>query len=94
MKLLFTASTFSHIAHFHLPYLQWFQARGWTVHVACGGCPADLPGATDVFHLPFEKRMSSPKNFYTARTLRAIIKKERYDLIITHTSLAASRRSG
>ena len=47
MKLLFTASTFSHIAHFHLPYLQWFQARGWTVHVACGGCPADLPGATD-----------------------------------------------
>ena len=89
MKLLFTASTFSHIAHFHLPYLQWFQARGWTVHVACGGSPAGLPGATDVFHLPFEKRMSSPKNFYTARTLRAIIKKERYDLIITHTSLAA-----
>lgn len=89
MKLLFTASTFSHIAHFHLPYLQWFQARGWEVHAACGGTPMDLPGASDVFQLPFEKRMSSPKNFHTARTLRSIIKKERYDLIITHTSLAA-----
>lgn len=89
MKLLFTASTFSHIVHFHLPYLQWFQARGWTVHAACGGSPTELPGAADVLHLPFEKQMTSPKNIYAARKLRAAIKLEQYDLIITHTSLAA-----
>lgn len=89
MKVLFTASTYSHLAHFHLPYLQWFQERGWTVHAACGGSHAELPGTDMVFFLPFEKKMSSPANFKTARDLRKIIKREQYDLIITHTSLAA-----
>ena len=27
-KALFTASTYSHIVNFHLPYLQWFQQQG------------------------------------------------------------------
>ena len=36
-KLLYTASTYSHIANFHLPYLRAFREAGWTVHVACGG---------------------------------------------------------
>ena len=89
MKVLFTASTYSHIVHFHIPYLQWFHEQGWTVHVACGGEPVDILGADDTFLLPFEKKMSSPKNFYTARVLRGLISGERYDLIVTHTSLAA-----
>lgn len=89
MKVLFTASTYSHIAHFHLPYLEWFHNQGWTVHTACGGVPVDLPGTDDTFQLPFEKKMSSPKNFYTARALRALITGEQYDLVVTHTSLAA-----
>lgn len=35
-KVLFTASTYSHIVNFHLPYLRRFQEEGWTVHAACG----------------------------------------------------------
>ena len=80
-KVLFTASTYSHIVNFHLPYLQWFHGQGWEVHAACGGAPMALPGADQVLHLPFEKSRGSPKNFQAAGLL--------YDLIAAHTSLAA-----
>ena len=42
-RILFTASTFSHIRTFHLPYLRAFRALGWEVDVACGGTLPDLP---------------------------------------------------
>lgn len=88
-KILFTASTFSHIVNFHLPYLRYFQARGWTVHTACGGASAPIPFADETVALPFEKSMYSPRNFQAAVRLRAKIAAEDYDLIVTHTSLAA-----
>lgn len=88
-KVLFTASTFSHILNFHLPYLRYFQERGWTVHVSCGGLPAPVPFADETLALPFEKSMGSPRNFQAAARLRSKIAGEDYDLISTHTSLAA-----
>lgn len=88
-KVLFTASTYSHILHFHLPYLRWFQDRGWVVHVACGGAAAPIPCADEVIHLPLEKRMAAPGNFRAAALLRRRIQAERYDFLSTHTSLAA-----
>lgn len=88
-KVLFTASTFSHIMNFHLPYLQYFQTRGWTVHVACGGPPAPVPFAGEALALPFEKSMYSLRNFQAAALLREKIADEDYGLISTHTSLAA-----
>lgn len=88
-KVLFTASTYSHIVNFHLPYLRRFREEGWTVHAACGGRVMELPSTDEVMHLPFEKSMGSPNNFKAAKLLRAKIKRERYDLICTHTSLAA-----
>ena len=42
-KVLFTASTYSHIVNFHLPYLRKFQEEGWTVHAACGGRSMPIP---------------------------------------------------
>ena len=36
-SVLCTASTFSHIVNFHLPYLRRFRELGWQVSVACGG---------------------------------------------------------
>ena len=61
-KVLFTASSYSHIVHFHIPYLQAFKDRGWVVHVACGGKTMSVEAADAVFHVPFEKKMSSAKN--------------------------------
>ena len=44
-KVLFTASTYSHIVNFHLSYLWKFREEGWTVHAACGGRPMPIPDA-------------------------------------------------
>lgn len=88
-KVLFTASTYSHIAHFHRPYLRAFAQLGWTVDVACAGAPMDLPEARRVIRLPLEKSMTAPANFRAAALLRRAMKEEGYDLISTHTALAA-----
>lgn len=88
-KLLLTASTYSHVINFHLPYLRRFREEGWTVHVACGGTAADIPYADEVMDLPLEKSMWSPGNFKAAAMLREKMRKENYGLVSTHTSLAA-----
>lgn len=88
-RVLFTASTYSHIEHFHLPYLREFRDRGWETHIACAGAPAAAPYADRTFDVPFHKSISSPENFKAARMLRRLEKEEEYDLISAHTSLAA-----
>ena len=88
-SVLYTASTFSHILNFHLPYLRRFRELGWQVEVACGGPVRDIPFADGAVSLPLEKKMSSPANFQAASQLRAMVIRQQYDLIITHTSLAA-----
>lgn len=88
-KVLFTASTYSHIVNFHLPYLRKFREEGWTVHVACGGKAMPIPYADEVVDFPLKKSMWSPGNFKAVATLSDKIRREEYDLISTHTSLAA-----
>ena len=75
-KVLFTASTYSHILHFHQPYLQWFQEQGWAVHVACGGPHAAVPFADETLDLPLKKNMWSLDNFRAAAMLRRKIQQE------------------
>lgn len=88
-KVLFTASTYSHICNFHLPYLKMFRTAGWQVHVACGGTKMDIPCADAVMQLSFSKAMTALSNFRAAESLRQKLRVETYDLVITHTSLAA-----
>lgn len=88
-KVLFTASTYSHIVNFHLPYLRKFREEGWTVRAACGGSPTPIPDAERVIGLPLKKSMWSPKNLQASVLLSGEIRRENYDLVITHTSLAA-----
>lgn len=88
-RILFTASTYSHIRGFHLPYLRAFQAEGWEVHIACGGVIPPDSGADRAFSLPFEKKMTAPSNFRAQRMLRDLMKEHQYRLVVTHTSLAA-----
>lgn len=88
-SVLFTASTFSHIVSFHLPYLRRFRELGWQVDVACGGAMRDIPFADAVMALPLEKKISAPSNFRAAALLRRRMEQEQYDLVVTHTTLAA-----
>ena len=88
-KILFTASTYSHINNFHIPYLKFFKENGFEVHVAVGGKTQEILFADMVFDIPFQKNITSIENFKLASRLSKIIKTENYDIISTHTSLAA-----
>ena len=88
-KVLITASSFSHICSFHLPYLEKFKSLGWEVHVACGGDCRSIPFADKCFSVPFEKNLSSLANFKASLFLRHLIRESGYDLVIMHTSLAS-----
>ena len=88
-KILYVASTRSHILAFHVPYLKALKERGLTLHGAWGGVDGDVPHIEKHVFLPFTKRMTSAKNFAVSRRLRRLIQDEGYDCIIVHTSLAA-----
>lgn len=88
-KVLMTASVYTHICNFHLPYLREFQHLGWETHVGCADIPDEAPYINRAFRLPFKKKILSPANFQAALMLRKLIQTEQYDLIVTHTSLAA-----
>lgn len=88
-KLLMTASTFSHIYNFHLPYIREFKELGWEVHIACGGVYREIPYADKQIQLPFEKRYLSMANFKAYALLRQLLRENNYRLVITHTALAS-----
>jgi glycosyltransferase EpsD len=88
-KLLVTASSYEHIRIFHLPYLHEFKKLGWKVHVVAAGMPESVPYTDKVFNQVFNKHDGKIENMRTSSFLRKLILRERYDLIITHTTLAA-----
>ena len=89
MKILFAASTKSHIVSFHLPYLECLKNAGFEVTVACANTEGEIPFASYVLELPFVKKMFALSNFKAMHILRKTLKAGNYDAIILHTSLAA-----
>lgn len=73
--------------NFHLHYLREFKRFGWETHVGCAGITRDAPHIDRAIDLPFKKQMRSPDNFCAARVIRCLVQKERYDLVIAHTTL-------
>lgn len=88
-KVLYTASTFGHLATFHQPYMRWFAEQGYEVHAAAGGEKKTLAGVSRLIELPFEKKMTAPANFRAAGMLARLMRQEGYALVSTHTALAA-----
>ena len=88
-KLLYVASSYIHILNFHLPYLRALHEQGWELHVGCASPEQEFPWADRTLSFPFEKKMSSLSNFRAAAQIRRLVRKERYELVIVHTSLAA-----
>ena len=82
MKILVVASTMVHIKNFHLPYINEFKKAGHDVYVMASGEGAD-------FDIPFKKNAFSLKNFRLSFKIRKILKKERFDAVYLHTTLAA-----
>ena len=81
-KILYTASTMSHINNFHIDYIEALRKEGHTVLVMARGEGAD-------FDIPFEKKIFSRKNTECRRNIRKILIREKFDAIILNTTLAA-----
>lgn len=81
-KILYCASTYSHIKNFHLDYIKALRDDGNTVMTLARGVGAD-------FDIPFEKRLFSLKNLACIRKISKIIKEEHFDVIVLNTTLAA-----
>lgn len=88
-RVLFTASTPSHIRNFHLPYLRRFQELGFAVDVACGAPVGEILYADQVIPLPLQKKITALDNWKAVGILKKRFRQIPYSLVITHTSLAA-----
>lgn len=89
-KILFVASTLSHIENFHLPYLEYFKENNYIVHVM--GKPnnkSGIPYISKIIPINFEKNMFSISNYFNSIKIARTIKDENYDVINIHTSLAS-----
>ena len=88
-KILFTASSVGHIGSFHLPYLRAFLSNGASVTVAASGEPSVLPEGVRFLPLPFCKSFFALSNFRASLLLAHELRKNSYDTVLCHTSLAA-----
>ena len=88
-KILYAASSSAHFRSFHLPYLAALRSLGWDVTAAANGSGEGLGDGVRFLAVPFTKSFVSPRNFRAAALLARDIRENRYDVIVTHTSLAA-----
>ncbi|MBQ8545362.1 MAG: glycosyltransferase [Clostridia bacterium] len=82
MKILIAASNMVHINNFHRSYINEFREAGHDVYIMASGEGAD-------FNIPFKKRSLSIKNLRLSSKIKKIIKKEQFDVVYLHTTLAA-----
>lgn len=82
MKILIAASNMVHINNFHRPYIQAFRDEGHSVYIMARGEGAD-------FDIGFKKRSLSFSNLKLSFDIKKILKKEKFDIVYVHTSLAA-----
>lgn len=90
-KVLFCASTLSHLVNFHLPYLADFRDWGYQVWTAAaGGTARPIPCAHRQVEIPFCKKFTSPQNIRAIFRLRKLLLEEQFTCISTHTALASA----
>ncbi len=80
-KILYAASTESHLKRFHLPYIEELRREN-EVCLMANGDRVDYP-------IAFQKNMFSLKNIKAIFSIRKILKRENFDVLILHTTLAA-----
>ena len=81
-KILYAASNMPHINNFHTAYINALRRDGHDVKVMAKGDGAD-------FDIPFVKKMFSRGNTACRREIKRIVAREKFDVIILNTALAA-----
>ena len=89
-KVLLVATVQSHIAQFHQPLIKMLKEKGYIVHVCAKNNLKEKNGLSinmvdKVFDVPFSRSPFSLKNIGNYKTVKEIIKKEKYDIIHCNT---------
>ena len=92
MKVLLTATVQSHICQFHRPLVEMLHQHGCQVHVAARNNLAEKNGLTldfvdKVYDVPFSRSPKSVDNIKAYKQLKAIIDREKYDIIHCNTPM-------
>lgn len=88
-KILFCASTVSHIKNFHLPYIKALSDSGYEVYTAADS-EFLFENTKGCFMLPFKKVFTSPQNVKAIFAARKLLLEHRFDAVSLHTTLAAA----
>nr|WP_240610882.1 glycosyltransferase family 4 protein [Ammonifex thiophilus] len=92
-KVLFLATVYTHLAAFHLPFMQLLQDKGCEVHAAASPAEGRKEEVEAIgvrcWDIPFARSPYSPKNLKAFRELRRLLETHRFALIHVHTPVAA-----
>ncbi|MEG0693675.1 MAG: glycosyltransferase [Oscillospiraceae bacterium] len=88
-KILFCASTASHITNFHMPYLEQFKKQGYEVHTIANKTISS-PFVDCSYEAVFDKHNLSFQNILSVFQIAKRIKQERYSVISSHATLAGA----
>ncbi len=81
-RILYVASTVSHINSFHTEYIEALRCDGYDVYTLARGDGAD-------YNIPFDKSMLSAQNRACRAEIKKIIRQGGFDAMVLNTSLAA-----
>ncbi|MFC5773347.1 glycosyltransferase family 4 protein [Ectobacillus antri] len=85
-KILFCATVDFHFKAFHLPYMRWFQERGWEVHVAAAG-DMELPYTDKRYYLSIQRSPFHLANIKAYREIHQVIHTNEFQIIHAHTPM-------
>jgi len=91
-KILFVATVENHLICFHIPYMKYFQGKGYEVHVATklGKRKGELEQYGIICHDVNFSRLGSPlASLKSLRQLIKLMKRNQFSLIHVHTPIAS-----
>ncbi|MGH2330696.1 glycosyltransferase family 4 protein [Thermoanaerobacter mathranii] len=91
-KILFIATVESHIINFHIPFIQYFQNKGYEVHVATklGNRQDELKNLNVVsYNIDFSRSPYSLSNIRALNQLKKVMRENKFSLVHVHTPVGA-----
>ncbi|MBM7661645.1 glycosyltransferase involved in cell wall biosynthesis [Bacillus mesophilus] len=92
-KVLFAATVYTHLAHFHIPFIQQFQQKGFEVHAIGNpneGGKEKIEGLGVICHtIHFSRSPFSIGHLRASRELKTLFNNYSFDLIHVHTPIAS-----
>nr|WP_323053775.1 glycosyltransferase [Thermoanaerobacter sp. RKWS2] len=91
-KILFIATVKSHILNFHIPFIRYFQNKGYEVHTATklGNRQGELKNLNVICHnIDFSRSPYSLSNIRALNQLIKVMRENKFSLVHVHTPVGA-----